>query len=205
MNFSMNFNMKKYSKKIISLFAFAGFMLVSLCVTSCSDSKSYAELLTEENHAVNRFLADQRVDNTIPTDTNFVFETGENAPYYRLDEDGNMYMQVINPGTPGNYVKSDQVIYFRYTRYALSDYENGTLPDGFGNESSMGYSDAWFRYDNYSLESSYQWGVGVQTPLKFLPIDCEVNIVIKSQYGFYEEMSYVSPFLYKIRYFPQMT
>ena len=191
--------------RFVGILAVVAFSILSLAFVSCSDSKSYAELLTEENHSVNRFLADQRVDNTIPTDTNFVFETGENAPYYRLDEDGNLYMQVINPGTPGNYAEKDQIIYFRYTRYALSEYANGTLPAGDGNESSMGYTNAWFRFDNYSLQSSYQWGTGIQMPLKFLPIDCEVNIVIKSQYGIYEEMSYVVPFLYKLRYFPQQT
>ena len=180
-------------------------VLLMFMNTSCDDSKSYAELLTDENHSVNRFLANQRVDNTIPTDSTFQFETGENAPYYRMDEDGNMYMQVVNPGTPGNYAKEDQTIYFRYTRYSLNDYVNDTLPPGSGNETEMGYSSASFRFQNFTQQSSYRWGAGVQIPLRFLPIDCEVNIVIKSQYGFYDEMAYVLPFLYKIRYYPQMT
>lgn len=189
----------KYIVGLVIAFAVSGFL------TSCNDSKSYAELLTDENHAVNNFLADNRVDNTIPTDSTFVFEIGPNAPYYRLDEDGNIYMQVIKSGTPGNYAQKDQVIYFRYTRYNLYDYINGVLGEGNGNETDMAYQNTWFRYDNFSLQSSYQWGTGVQMPLKYLPIDCEVNIVIKSQYGFYDEMAYVIPFLFRIRYYPQMT
>ncbi len=173
-------------------------------MTSCSDNKSYAELLTKENQAVNMYLVDQRVDNTIPTDTNFVFETGTDAPYYRLDEDGNMYMQVINPGTPGNYADEDEIIYFRYTRYNLSNYA-GSLPDGAGNETDMSGYNAWFRFQNFTLQSSYQWGAGIQQPLLYLPVDCEVNIVIKSQYGLYDEMSYVTPFLYRLRYYRQRT
>lgn len=180
-------------------------IVLALLTTACDDSKSYAELLTDENQAVNRFLANQRVDNTIPTDSTFQFETGENAPFYRLDEDGNVYMQVINPGTPGNYAEEKQVIYFRYTRYNLNAYIDNTLPEGEGNEQNMNNVDTWFRYNDYSQQSSYQWGVGIQMPLKLLPIDCEVNIVIKSQYGIYNEMTYVVPFLYKVRYFPQMT
>lgn len=193
----------QYTRYIFSCLAATAIM--ALTMTSCSDSKSYAELLTEENHYVNNFLADQRVVNTIPTDSTFNFEVGEDAPYYRMDEDGNLYMQVISKGTPGNYAKSDQVIYFRYVRYPLNQYVGGELNGGMGNVDDMSYQNTWFRFDNYSLQSSYQWGTGVQKPLQFLPIDCEVNIVIKSQYGFYEEMSYVVPFLYKIRYYPQLT
>ena len=40
-------------------------------VTSCSDSKSYAELLTDENHTVNHFLSLHRVVTEIPDDNKF--------------------------------------------------------------------------------------------------------------------------------------
>ncbi len=183
----------------ISFFA----TLLSIYTTSCNDSKSFSELLTEENKSVNMFLVDQRVSNEIPQDTNFVFEYGEDAPYYPLDEDGNMYMQVIKPGTKGNYAKENEIIYFRYTRYSLNNY-NGTLGPGSGNEDNM-QSNAWFRFQNFTLQSTAQWGSGIQQPLLYLPIDCEVNIVIKSQYGIYEETSYVVPFLYRLRYYRQRT
>lgn len=172
---------------------------------SCSDSKSYAELLTDETHAVNAYLADQRVSNTIPTDTNFVFETGPDAPFYRLDEEGSMYMQVINPGTKGNYAEAGQVMYFRFTRYNLFNYTDGNLGTGDGNETDMEYINSYFKFQDFSNTASYQYGAGVQMPLYYLPIDAEVNIIIKSQYGFYSEQSYVQPFLYRLRFFPQQT
>lgn len=179
--------------------------VIMAALPACKDSKSYAELLNEETKYVNNFLADQRVTNEMPTDTNFVFETGPDAPYYRLDEDGFLYMQVINPGTKGNYVKDNQVIFFRFTRYDLQQYTDGELPQGQGNEYDMSYMNSWFRYGNYQLETSYQWGSGIQQPLMYLPIDCEVNIVIKSQYGFYSEQSYVVPYLFNVRYYPQIS
>lgn len=163
---------------------------------SCSDSQSYADLLAAEDRNVNNYLADQRVELSIPADT--VFEYGPDAPYYRLDEDGFLYMQVLNPGTKGNMAEDDELIYFRYTRYGLASYRNGKLPVGDGNNISlMAY---WFRFNNFKMQGSYQWGQGIQYPLRLLPVDCEVNIIIKSQMGIVDEMTDVQPFLYNITY-----
>ncbi|MDE6276811.1 MAG: DUF4827 domain-containing protein [Muribaculaceae bacterium] len=173
----------------------AGLLLLA-GLGSCSDDKTYAELLIEEAHYVNAFLADQRVVNYVPEDT--VFEIGPNAPYYRLDEDGTMYMQVLNAGTKGNMAKSDELLYFRYTRWALEYYQDGELPASAGNNQSL--NPAWFRFQNLSLASSAQWGTGIQYPLQLLPVDCEVNIVIKAAYGPTKELSEVKPFLYRLTY-----
>ena len=59
--------------------------------------KSYAELLQDENQAVNKFLVQYRVVETIPADGKF--EIGPDAPFYRLDEENNVYMQVLSAGT----------------------------------------------------------------------------------------------------------
>lgn len=172
--------------------------LTAVCAgtTSCSDDKSYADLLTEENHYVNNFLADQRVINEIPADNKF--EYGEDAPYYRIDDDGALYMQVLKPGTPGDTVSYDELIYFRYTSYELSQYANGKLPVGIGNNTAL--TPAWFRYGNFSLQSSYSFGQGIQRPLAFLPIDCEVNLVVKSTVGWADNIAEVQPYLYTLTY-----
>ena len=88
-----------------------------LMLSACHDSKSYSELLREEERAVNWYMSNHRVVNEVPADT--VFETGKDAPFYKLDEEGNLYMQVVSAGTPGNKAKYDQQIYFRYMREIL--------------------------------------------------------------------------------------
>lgn len=181
---------------ISKLLALGAIMLSALAMISCNDTKSYAELLNDENLYVNRFLADQRVIGQVPADT--VFEVGPDAPYYRLDEDGQLYMQVINAGTPGNRVSYDEQIYFRFTRWSLAAYSNHKLPAGAGNNITL--NPAWFRYNNFRIQSSYSWGIGIQTPLSYLPVDCKVNIVIKAQNGVTEEASDVRPYLYQLTY-----
>ncbi len=178
-------------------------LAVAAAATSCDDDKSYAELLTDENIATNAFLADQRVVGYDPD--NKTFESGQTAPYYQLDEDGNVYMQVISEGTKDNMAEDDQLIYFRFTRYNLYEYADGKLGPGSGNDTDLTYGSASFRFGNTSSQSSYQWGSGLQMPLRYLPIDCEVNLVIKSQAGLYNEISNVQPFLYKVRYFKPQT
>lgn len=169
-------------------------------VQSCDDDgKSYSELLNEETRSVNRFLADQWVLTEIPADT--VFQVGPDAPYYQLDEEGNIYMQVLDAGS-GEKAESDQPVYFRFMRYNLSDYA-GDLSKcrSEGNQDDMGQSPTSFRFDNYTLPSSSQWGAGIQMPLMFLPMNCDVNLIVKSQYGLTNEISYVVPYLYRIRYY----
>lgn len=182
----------KLSKIIYATFALGALLLTA----ACDDSESYADLLVKQDHYVNNFLADQKVELDIPADT--VFLTGPDAPYYRLDEDATMYMQVLDAGTPGNMVTYNEQIFFRYTRYALASYTDGKLPSGSGNNISL--NPLWFRYGNYQIKSSYDYGVGVQTPLQYLPVDCIVNIVIKSQNGFTSETSDVKPYLYRLSY-----
>lgn len=187
--------------KIITriIMALALVFSVSAVFQSCESGRSYSELLNDENVAVNRFLADQWVIPSIPADT--VFETGPDAPYYMLDQEGNIYMQVLDAGS-GEKAKDDDLVYFRFMRYALSQYA-GDLDKVFseGNQDDLTQSATSFRFQNFTLPSSSQWGSGIQMPLEFLPMNCEVNIVVKSQYGWSNEISNVVPYLYHIRYF----
>lgn len=171
---------------------------VALITAGCDDNKSYAELLTEENQAVNAFLVDQKVEPALPADNKFII--GENAPYYPLDNEGNLYIQVIAMGN-GGMVEDNQLVYFRFTRYALRSYLSGEELEGEGNSENPEYGNMSFRYGNYSLTSSSQWGTGIQEPLKYLPLGSEVRLIVKSQYGWTSEISQVQPFLYHIRYY----
>lgn len=178
--------------------------MLGVTAMSCDDGKSYAELLTDETHAVNSFLANHRVQLGIPEYDEI--ETGADAPFYRLDEEGNVYMQVLSKGNKDMMTKDDDLVYFRFTRNSLFLYDvaTGEFPEeGWGNSEDLTVGSASFRYNNYTLTSSSQWGSGLQLPLSVLGLGCRVNLVIKSQYGLSNEISQVVPFYYyDVRYFP---
>ena len=187
-------------RKFLTFAISAAFLLA---FSSCKDSKSYAELLNEETKAVNAFLADQNVILDIPADS--IFEYGPDAPFYRIDPDGNVFMQVIEPGDKEK-VKNDAMVFFRFTRYNLNEYAlTGSLGSGYGNSEDVSMGSASFRFNNYTLTTSSQWGSGIQMPLNFLGFNSHVRLVIKSQFGLTSEISQVIPFLYDIRYLPAVS
>ena len=188
-------------KKVISpILALLGLVLT---LTSCEDSKSYAELLTDENQCVNKYLVNFRVIDQIPADS--VFETGEDAPYYCIDDDSNVYMQVIDPGTDERPV-DDARVYFRFTRYNMYNYVLGgdnTLI-GTGNADNMNSQSTYFLFNNYIASESTQYGDGIQYPMLYLGYNAKVNLIIKSQAGPENDMAYVVPYLYTITYCKSM-
>lgn len=189
--------MKKFLSPLLLLFV----LLFSL--TSCEDTKSYAELLADENQAVNKFLVQNKVIDHLPE--NGEFEVGEDAPYYCIDDDGNVYMQVLRVGDGQKPEKNDRV-YFRFTRYNLFYYvvggDNSLL--GSGNSESVNSEYTFFLFDNITVAQSTQYGTGIQLPMKYLGYNAQVNLVIKSQAGATDEISYVVPYLYTITYYKSM-
>lgn len=186
----------------ISKISFGVLILAGLMLTSCDDTESYSDLLKEEQKVSNWFLAQHRVCNEIPSDS--VFEVGENAPYYRIDPDGYIYMQVLKVGDRKIPASGDQV-YFTFTRYNIQTmYDSNSLDvDGEGNQDDFlnSVGTTYFIFNNFSVSSSATFGSGIQKPLSYLGYDSEVNIVLKSYYGFQQDNTTCIPYLVNTRYF----
>lgn len=179
---------------------FAGVTLLS----SCDDSKSYADLLKEEDKAMKTFLADKIVINEIPADSVFISlqDVPNNdtlaVPYYRLEPDGNVYMQVLDPGIMDDRFEKGEDVNIRFLRYDLKALVNGENPVGAGNSNPSDY--ITIRFGETTLPSTTQYGSGIQYPMYFLGNECKVNLLIRAKYGFTAETSYVLPYLYCIQY-----
>lgn len=170
-------------------------------LASCKDSKSYSELLNDEEKSINSFLAHQKVLKQIPADT--VFQTGADAPYYQIDDNGNVYMQVLKAGDrTNNRAQEGETIYFRFGRISINRWSAGYEDAPSGNFGDLSYSSTSFRFSNEEANYDYtKYGYGVVLPLAFVGIDSEINLLIKSRKGPYSEIADVVPYLYNIRYF----
>lgn len=180
--------------------------LLTLLFSSCSKTESYSDLLKKEQKASNWFLAQHKICNEIPADS--VFLTGPDAPYYKMDDDGYVYMQVVKASSRKDRVfplYGDQ-IYFTYTRWDVETmYTNNTFDiaatDGNQNNFLDSVGDTYFIYGNYSAESSVTFGSGIQVPLSYLGYNSEVNILLKSYYGFMADNTTCIPYKVNVRYF----
>lgn len=171
--------------------------------SSCEKSRSYSELLKDEQIACNWYLSTQNVSLNLPEDPHdlITFEdAGEDAPFYKLDEDGYVYMQVIKADFD-EMVEEGDLVYFRFSRENLLYMYKGITGNSSGNSDQLSYGSTSFSYKNTTIQSSTTWGTGIQMPLKYLGYNSEVNLVLKSYYGFLDEQSSCVPYLINLRYF----
>lgn len=187
--------------KLKNIISILGIGLMMMGPISCSKTKSYSELLLDEEHAVNWYLAQNEVEVRLPEDS--VFKTGEDAPFYKMDGQGNVYMRVINPGDKNYRAKSGDRVYFKYMRQNISDLKAGliTKDDWIGNAENMATYPTFFILDETNLTSSTKYGTGIQLPMKWLGYYSEVELVIKSIEGWTDQAD-VIPVVYRVRYFP---
>lgn len=153
------------------------------------------DLRNRENRAIKKYISQFRVIDAVPDVKDI--QTGSDAPYYKLDVDGKIYMQVLKIGN-GSVPKYGDKIYFRFDRYNLIYFlEHGHLGDPSGNISDISLSATSFILNDVDS----QWGSAIQMPMLLgLPLGSEVYLVVASDLGFTNEIANITPFLYKVMY-----
>ena len=144
-------------------------------------------------------MANHEIVPYVPADS--VFITGPDAPYYRMDENGYVYMQVINAGDLNDRPVKGQTVYYRYRQRNIKDLYNGMNALWGGNADNLLRPSNSFVYGNTVLTSTTKWGEGIQVPLAYLGYNSEVNLVVKSPKGMPEEQTQCIPYEYNIKYF----
>ncbi|MCM1152609.1 MAG: DUF4827 domain-containing protein [Muribaculum sp.] len=151
---------------------------------------------------MNWFLSGQNVCVEIPKDS--ILEYGEDAPYYKLNEDGTLYLKVLTPGDMNSESrpKKDDKVFFRFKRQNLETLQNDGEAEWEGNTVQIGnLNSTSFVFGNTYLPNTTKYGMGVQEPLKYVGYNSEVYLVIKASEGLTEEQATCIPYLYNIKYF----
>lgn len=178
---------------------FKGNQSQSGTITITQNPCTLEDLKKTEQRAMKKYLSKFDVIDELPTIDNI--RVGSVAPFYKLNPEGTVYMQVVKMGTAPAATNGERS-YFRFMRYNLLSYlENGVLPQGQGNANDPTESTTFFEVGS-DKPSTTQWGTAIQMPILLgLPIDSEVNLVVASEAGPTYEISGVIPFLYNIRYY----
>lgn len=178
---------------------FKGNQSQSGTITITQNPCTLEDLKKTEQRAMKKYLSKFDVMDELPTINNI--QVGSVAPFYKLNPEGTVYMQVVKMGSAPAATKGEK-IYFRFMRYNLLSYlENGVLPPGQGNANDLTESTTFFEVGS-EKPSTTQWGTAIQMPILLgLPIDSEVNLVVASEAGPTSEISGIIPFLYNIRYY----
>lgn len=167
-------------------------------ITITQKSLTTEDLKKTERKAMKAYISKFDVISELPPLNDM--QIGSVAPFYKLDADGLVYMQVVKMGIAPVATQGEKV-YFRFLRYNLLSYlQDNRLPNGVGNMNDITANPASIVLGS-AEESTTQYGTAIQMPLLLgLPADCEVNLVVASEAGFTSEISNVIPFLYNICY-----
>lgn len=188
--------------KRIFIYIAAGIMIAgSSILGGCNKGESYADLLKKEEKAVNWYLSGFSVETSIPSDS--IFEEGENAPYYKMNSDGTIYMKVLNSGDRNMRPSKGDKVYFRFERMNIRNLYEVGIENWVGNSNDLesGMGSTYFIFDDYTLSSTYQYGQGIQLPMKYLGYNAQVSLILKAQSGFLSEQSSCLPYVMNVRYF----
>lgn len=179
-------------------------IVLLLSATGCEKTKSYSEMLKDEEQACNWYLAQNKIVVNIPKDS--VFQTGQDAPFYKMNSEGTLYMKVITAGDRNKIPENGDRVYFSYMRQNIQRLMNGYIDEDVweGNAENMAYGSTSFLLGETILTSSTKYGNGIQIPVTYLGYYSEVILVVKSLEGFTDAQTDCTPYVYKVRYFPAL-
>ena len=176
-------------KRISHLFFLV--FLMSLLASSCSSTKTYAELLDDEKAAIKAYINRNNIEvvSTFPTDTPWV-KNGKSI--YVLTSSG-LYFHMVNQGDTTNkdtLVLKNTVVP-RFMQYTLS-----AVADTISNWSTI----------DYPYPSDFTYGDLTQSCKAFHEAasylkrnDTEAKLIVPSSIGFSTELNSVTPMAYDLR------
>ncbi|MCL1942091.1 MAG: DUF4827 domain-containing protein [Candidatus Azobacteroides sp.] len=168
----------------ILIFIFSLVVIPALWL-ACKNSKTYAELLKDEQNAISKLIAD----------SGFVVLNYRDYPKDRLFEPNEfvklpngLYLNVIDSGN-GERIDSFSTVLLRY-RSSRNLFDTLSVPGNWNSLSPMEFT--------YGLTASSTSGYveGIATPLSYVGNYAKVKLIIPSSLNSYSIMQSVVPYYY---------
>lgn len=203
------------------VFSIVWIVCAALFVASCGKTKSYTDMLKDEEKAIDRLIAQEGIEilNDFPADT--VFEENQ---FVRLDDD--VLLNIIDRGSSDRAVLYDTKILYRCivsypmdttyiwnTGYCTwSDLTNWVLKHNYGPNSngtlpypasSVAGMSVPFTYGDYSSRLSTELShtyvsEGLQMPLRYVGDRARVKLIVPFRVGSYMDQSNGQPVYYEV-------
>lgn len=201
--------MKKLTLQLFSLLA------IALALQSCSKTKTYAEMLSDEKDAITTFIAnnsikviskDQFEAQGKSTNKNEYVAFPEDGIYMHIEAKGGKFAEnndviltrflekniVTNDTTVTNYYDNTSVDQFRYTR---TDDSKGNILATYGQFFQEQNQKAWMlSYYGSAVPS------GWLKALRYVGDNSKVKMIVPSKMGHKTAQQNVTPYFYEIQY-----
>lgn len=193
-------------KKLLLLFFIL--LAVGFSFQACDDTKTYAEMLEEEDDAIADFINKEGIKVISQTeffDNDSVTDVEKNE-FVQLSS--GVYMQIVNKGSdnPADTVKNNDLVLVRFMEYSLLDKDttlsNLTLPylvDEFKyTASSSSIAGIFIQGLMYMAYGYTAVPAGWLVPLPYVRDKAHVRLIVPSKMGHQSAMQYVYPYYYDI-------
>lgn len=170
------------------VFTFGFVISLLLLTTACSKTKSYAEMVKEENEAISRFIEEEglSVVEEMPSTIPFADKV-----YYKTPE--GLYIHIKAKGTPVSFSADPDKVYMEYEAYSF--FKSNSTKGGAGTLPSFSYNNQYAAYgSDYLCEGML---IPIKTEKFGLGDDSRVNIIIPSKLGTSSQQSAVEPVYYE--------
>ena len=169
-------------------------LLASLLASSCSNTKTYAQLLDDEQTLITSYIQRNNIQvvSTYPKDSIWKNKNGQDI-YYKSSS--GLYFHMINRGdlTSNDTLEVNNTVVPRYKQYTLN-----AVSDTTSNWNTIDYPfPSNFIYGDQTGTNSCK---GFQEAVSYMKrIDSEANLIIPSQIGFTADLNSVTPMGYDIK------
>lgn len=183
-------------------------LAVGFSFQACDDTKTYAEMLEEEDDAIADFINKEGIKVISQTeffDNDSVTDVEKNE-FVQLSS--GVYMQIVDKGSdnPADTVKNNDLVLVRFMEYSLLDKDttlsNLTLPylvDEFKyTASSSSIAGIFIQGLMYMAYGYTAVPAGWLVPLPYVRDKAHVRLIVPSKMGHQSAMQYVYPYYYDI-------